>query len=64
MCTDKNNNKNKMNFLPPPSIPVALKFLGSLFVFINCFVEKKCNFMSRLSCIPNLLEMGSKKYFL
>ena len=74
MCTDKNNDKNKIN-LPPPTFhsfrnywktatpTKAFKFSDFQFVFINVLWKFKRNCMIGLFCTANLLNVGRKKMF-
>ena len=76
MRTDKNNDKNKTNLPPLPfrsssrflnsrrtTKPINSKFSDCQFVFINCFVKIKCNFMSGSFCIVKLLDVSRKTTF-
>ena len=70
MFTVKNNDQNKMN-LAPSSFHSFLNWLKTAkstktlkFSHFEFVLQKiKSNYMSGLSCIPNLLEMGRKKAF-
>ena len=42
---------------------MTLNFSDFQLVFINVLRKIKCNYMSGLFCIVNLLEMGRKKTF-
>ena len=70
MFTVKNNDQNKMN-LAPSSFHSFLNWLKTAkstktlkFSHFEFVLQKiKSNYMSGLSCIANLLEMGRKKPF-
>ena len=73
MCTDKNNDKNKTNLMPPHfqscfRFLIAEKLLSLSFSSFQTFslflltalqkIKRKC--ISELFCIANLTEMGRK----
>ena len=76
MCTDKNNGKNNTNVLPHPSTPITVfliaekllslwlrKFQTFCLTLLIVLWKIERNYMSRLICVANLLEMDRKKIF-